>query len=451
MATVRLNFADRDALLGKARDLNIELPYDEDIRVLLEPVTIGAHRLPNRIVVHPMEGCDADAAGAPTELTFRRYRRYGAGGSATIWFEATAVERDGQSNPRQLRLEAQHVGTFEKLTAQTRRAARERFGVDHRVLLILQLTHAGRYACPGGRPGPRIAQRNPVLDGPMGLPPDYPVIGDDELGRLQDVFVSAARHAVDAGFDGVDIKACHGYLVSELLAARGRKDSRYGGAFENRTRFLRQVLGRIRAECPALVATSRFSAWDAIPHPYGFGCGQGDPPAEDLAEPIGLARSLREIGCPLLSISIGNPYHAPHYGRPYNHPTRGGDRAPEHPLTGVARLLRSTARIQQAVPEVPVVGAGYSWLQQHGPHVGAAVLRTGQAGLIGLGRAAFAYPDAAADLMTDGRLDPCKVCIACSCCTQLMRDGACAGCVVRDGDVYAAEYKKARRRGRGLH
>jgi 2,4-dienoyl-CoA reductase (NADPH2) len=450
MATSRLNFTDRDALLETARRLHVRIPYDEDVRNLLEPIAIGGHRLPNRLVVHPMEGCDADAGGAPTALTFRRYRRYGAGGSAVIWFEATAVEPDGQSNPRQLRLGVDNIRAFAKLTAQTRRAARERFGPDHAALLILQLTHAGRYARPEGRPRPVIAQRNPILDARTGLPVDYPVIGDDELDRLQDVFANAAGLAADAGFDGVDVKSCHGYLVSELLGAFGRDGSRYGGTFENRTRFLREVIGRIRDERPDLVVTSRFSAWDAIPHPYGFGCGTGDPPAEELEEPILLAHRLCQLNCPLLSVSIGNPHYSPHHGRPYNTPTAGGERAVEHPLMGVARLLRIAACVQRAVPDVPVVGAGYSWLQQHAPHVGAAALRAGEAGLVGFGRSAFAYPDAAADLMQTGSLDRSRVCVACSCCSQLMRDGGCAGCVVRDGNVYAGEYKEARRRARGL-
>ncbi|MDY7108914.1 MAG: hypothetical protein SYC29_09790 [Planctomycetota bacterium] len=448
MATPRLNFAHRDALLETARDLNVQIPYDENIDVLLDQLTIAGHRLPNRLAIHPMEGCDADARGAPTDLTFRRYRRYGAGGSALIWVEATAVEPNGQSNPRQLCITPESVDTFAELVAHTRDAARERFGADHAVLLILQLTHAGRYARPGGRPGPLVAQRNPVLDARMGLPADHPVIEDDALDRLQDAFVDAAGFAARAGFDGIDVKACHGYLVSELLGALRRRGSRYGGTYVNRTRFLREVIRRIREAYPAVLVTSRFSAWDAIPDRGGFGCGDGDPPAEDPAEPVRLARALRDLGCPLLSVSIGNPYYAPHYGRPYNTPTAGGARAPEHPLAGVARLLRITARLQEAVPDVPIAGAGYSWLQQHAPNVGAAVLRAGEAGLVGLGRTAFAYPDAAADLMQTGALDASKVCIACSCCSQLMRDGGCAGCVVRDGAIYAAEYKKARRRAR---
>ena len=244
----------------------------------------------------------------------------------------------------------------------------------------------------------------------------------------------------------MDVKACHGYLVSELLGAFARANSRYGESFENRTRFLREILARIRDDRPELLVTSRFSAWDGIPHPFGFGCGEGEEPAEDFTEPMKLAGFLRELGCPLLNVSIGNPYDAPHYGRPFNKPVIGGRRPPEHPLEGVARLLRVAGIMQAAVPDVLLVGTGYSWLQQHIPHVGAAIVRAKKAALIGLGRCAFAYPDAVVDLMERGHLDAAKVCVACSCCSQLMRDGGCAGCVVRDGEIYALEYREARRR-----
>ena len=445
MPVTRLNFADRDALLATARELGVEIPYADDPGILLEPITIGRRRLHNRIVIQPMEGCDADADGAPTDLTLRRYRRYGAGGSGLIFFEATAVVAEGCSNRRQVRISSANVGAFARLVEQTRVAASEQFGEGRTVLLILQLTHAGRYAKPEGAPRPVIAQHNPLLGGPMGLPADYPLISDDELDRLQDSFIEAARCAAAAGFDGVDVKACHGYLVSELLASFTRTGSRYGGSFANRTRFLRQVIARIRDAEPSLLVTSRLSAYDGLPHPFGFGGSAAEGPDENLDEPIALARQLRDLNVPMLNMSIGNPYYDSHYGRPYNKPVIGGERPVEHPLVAVARLLRIAGALQRAVPDVPVVGTGYSWLQQHIPHVGAAIVQSGKASLIGLGRAAFAYPDAAADLMKCGRLDPHKVCIACSCCSQLMRDGGCAGCVVRDGEVYATEYRRARR------
>ena len=444
----RFKFADLEALFARAAELGVTLPRSDDIGVLLEPLPLDRFRTPNRLVIHPMEGCDAEAEGAPGELTFRRYERYARGGAGLIWLEATAVTTDGRSGPQQLSLRDDTVSTFERLAGQVRRVAAEEFGVDHRPLLILQLTHSGRYARPGGSPRPVIAQHNPILAAGSGVSPDHPVVTDAELDRLQDAFVEAARLAAAAGFDGVDVKACHGYLVSELLAAHVRPNSKYGGSFENRTRFLLDVIRRIQQELPQLIVTTRVNAWDGLPAPYGFGGGPGARGEDDLSEAVELLRSLHGLGCTLVNVSIGNPYHHPYLGRPYDSPIAGGGVPPEHPLVGVARLVEMTARLQQAVPALPLVGTGYSWLRQFFPPIAAGAILAGAAGLIGVGRLAFAYPDFARDLVKHGRLNPDKVCIACSGCSQIMRDGGRSGCIVRDRDLYAAEHKAGRRRAR---
>ncbi len=388
-----------------------------------------------------MEGCDAEPDGAPGPLTLRRYQRYAAGGSGLIWYEATAVTQEGRANPRQLWITAANVGAFRTLVNETRAAARDCWGTAHDPLLILQLTHSGRYARPDGRPRPVIAQHNPILDPRLGIGPDYPLVTDAELNRLQDAFVSAAELAAAAGFDGVDIKACHGYLVSELLGAFTRPHSRYGGPFENRARFLLEVVQRIRAQVPAVFVTSRFNAHDGLPHPHGFGNDE-----EALTEACELARRLRALACPVLNVSLGNPYYNPHFGRPYDSPIAWAATPDEHPLAGVARLLQAAATVQRAVPDVPVIGAGYSWLRHLFPHVAAAVVSAGNAALVGLGRMALAYPDFVKDLAQNGALDPKKTCTACSGCSQIMRDGGRAGCRVRDPEIYAKEYREGRAR-----
>ena len=444
----RFRFAGLRALLDRAAELGVPLPCCDDVGVLLEPLQLGRFRVPNRLVIHPMEGCDAEAQGAPGTLTFRRYERFARGGAGLIWFEATAVTGDGRSGPRQLHLCDDTVPSFERLVKQTRLAADERFGTGHRPLLVLQLTHSGRYSRPDGIPQPVIAQHNPVLDAGAGVPPKNRVVSDESLDRLQDEFAKAAGLAAAAGFDGVDIKACHGYLVSELLAAHARPASKYGGSFENRARFLLDVVGRIGQEYPQLLVTTRINAWDGVAAPYGFGGGLDKAGEDGLGEAVELLKRLHALGCPMVNVSIGNPYQYPHLGRPYDSPIAGGGKPPEHPLVGVARLLALTGRLQQAVPSLPLVGTGYSWLRQFFPPIAAGAVRTGLAGLVGVGRLAFAYPDFARDLAQRGELDPDKVCITCSACSQIMRDGGRSGCVVRDPDTYAAEHKAGRQRAR---
>jgi 2,4-dienoyl-CoA reductase-like NADH-dependent reductase (Old Yellow Enzyme family) len=146
----------------------------------------------------------------------------------------------------------------------------------------------------------------------------------------------------------------------------------------------------------------------------------------------------------MINVTIANPYYNPHLGRPYNEPVIGGYEPPEHPLIGVERMIRLTGEMQRAFPQMALVATGYSWLRHLMPYVGAAVLKKGMAGIIGAGRLSLAYPDYAGDILFKGKLDPDKVCIACSACTQIMRDGGTTGCVVRDNKVYGPIYKKGR-------
>jgi len=438
----RFHFRDKAALLDAAERLGVRIPFSNDTAVLFEPIEIAGRKLANRFVVQPMEGRDAGPDGGPGELTFRRYERYAAGGSALIWFEATAVLPEGRAGPAQLVVPEEHRGGFRRLVDRTRKAAREARGGGREIVLLLQLTHSGRYARPDGKRRPVLVRHSPLVD--PGLAEDYPLLSDGDLERLADAFVRAAELAADAGFDGVDIKACHGYLVSELLGAATRKESRYGGSFENRIRFLLDVMERIRRRVPGKIVTTRFNAWDGLPDPYGFGASGADPTGVDLGEAAALVQRLEEEGCPLLNVSVGIPYINPQFGRPFNKPLEGVPLPDENPLQGVARLLAITGELQKGAPGLPLVGTGYSWLRQFFSHVGAGAILAKEAALVGIGRGAFAYPDCVVDLEEKGHLDTRKVCVGCSCCSQLMRDGKSTGCVVRDSEIYEPRYREGR-------
>lgn len=438
----RFRFRTLDDLRAGMARLGADIPVSEDVSILGEPVKIGRLRTPNRFAVQPMEGFDADADGTPGELTLRRYTRYAAGGFGLIWFEATAVLNEGRSNPHQLWLHKGNVGAYARLVAAVRKVARDAFG--HEIVMVIQLTHSGRYSRPTGRPEPIIAHHSQVLDPKHNLSPDYTLVTDDYLDRLRDTYVEAAGLAAEAGLDGVDVKSCHRYLVSELLASFTR-EGRYGGSFENRTRLLRESLAGIREGVRGVFVTTRMNAYDAISHPYGFGVDRDDYRVPDLAEPLALVKELCAIGIPVINVSIGNPYFNPHYGRPYDFPVKGTAAPEEHPLSGIARFVGIAREIQEANRDLPVVGSGYSWLRQFMPHVAAGVIRSGGATLVGLGRGAFAYPDAPKDVLETSRMDPAKCCVTCSGCTQIMRDGGRTGCVVRDSAIYGPEYRRGRR------
>ncbi len=456
-------------LLTDATTLGRTIDCQDDLAPLFSPLTVGGRTVGNRLCIQPMEGCDGTLDGRPDELTFRRYQRFGAGGAKLIWGEATAIADEGRMNPRQLWLHDGTAAAIEDMLAGCRRAHRAA-GFDDRDLLVgLQLTHSGRYSFRK----PRIATHCPLLD-PLtidkstgqALGPDFPLLTDDDLQRIEDQYVDAATWAAELGADFVDLKQCHRYLLSELLGATNRPGP-YGGSLENRMRLIRNVMARVHEARPDLIIATRMNAFDGVPHrgtgadfigtpvPFqtpvttAFGTNPHDPLTPQLEEPLQAVRWLRDWGVGLINISLGNPYANPHYVRPAEFPPIDGYHAPEHPLLGVLRHLDTTAVIQQAVPDVPVVGSGYSWLQEFFPAVGAAQVAQGRTAFVGLGRGTLSQPDFARQLQEHGRLERKTICRTFSYCTNLMRTKAhplgqfATGCPPFDKEVYGPLWKDA--------
>jgi 2,4-dienoyl-CoA reductase-like NADH-dependent reductase (Old Yellow Enzyme family) len=463
------SLAELDA---ECRRLGTAVHFSEDLSPLFRPVAVGPLRSGNALCVQPMEGCDGTPDGRPDELTFRRYRRFGAGGAKLIWGEATAVLEEARANPRQLLLTEQTAPDLERLLRDCRQAHREAFGSDDDLVVGLQLTHSGRYSYRR----PLIAFHDPILDPRTVLDrgtgrtvdASYPTLDDDYLARLPDRYAAAARLAYRVGYQFVDVKQCHRYLLSELLAARTRPGP-YGGSLENRTRLARTIIARIRAEVPGLVVATRLNVFDGIPYCTGPG-GDGEPcpwqppvhsawgartdnPLEpDLTEPLQWVAEMVRLGVALVNVSMGSPYATPHVIRPFEYPPPDGYETPEHPLLGVDRHFRLAAAVQQAFPGMPVVGSGYSYLQEYLGHAGAANLRDGRVSFVGVGRAALPQPDFARQLQESGRLDRKRVCRTFSYCTALMRSkhnelGQFAtGCPPFDKEVYGPIWKQAQQR-----
>ncbi len=424
-------------------DRGCDMPASEDVSILGRSVAYGRLTVPNRLVCQPMEGCDCEPDGSPGELTLRKYCRLASGGAGMIWWEACAIVPQAKANPRQLSLHKGNVKSFAAMVRAAKDAARKSVGYEP--ICVLQMTHSGRYSRPTSRPEPIIAHHSAVLDGAHGLDADYPLITDGELDELQNAYVAQAILAAEVGFDAVDIKSCHRYLLSELLASFTRADSRYGGSYANRTRMLRETGGRLRkALGGAMEVTCRLNAYDGIEYPYGWGVDKTDANKPDLAEPIRLIGELREAGFGGVNVTIGNPYWNPHVNRPADRMIADWPDPPEDPLTGLIRIIEVVRDVQMAHPDFTIIGSGYSWLRQYVAQFGAGLVRDGWTTMVGLGRGALAYPDFARDIIESGRMDPHKVCVACSSCTQIMRDGGRSGCVVRDAEIYAPILKAGR-------
>jgi NADPH2 dehydrogenase len=432
-----------------------------DVRqVLARPVRVGALTVGNSIAIQPMEGCDGTLDGRPGELTWRRYERFARGGAKLIWFEATAVREDGRANTRQLWIARHNVADFARLLARMHEVHREHWGNADDLLAPIQLTHSGRFSVPRRT----VAYHNPHIDRKTGTPPDYPAIADGELERLEDDYVSAAGLALEAGFRAVDIKAVHGYLISELLGARTRA-GRYGGPLENRLRFLGNIIRKLRAAFGTrLTIAIRLNAFDGVPfgcafetpYPHGWGVDESDPLREDLREVRRAVACFREWGVSLLNVSLGSPYYNPHVVRPFEKPDEGNYEQPEHPLVGVDRHFRIAGELQRGFPDLPMVGSGYSWLQKYAINAGAHNISAGDIRFLGIGRGALAYPDFARDALEKGELDERRCCKTLTYCTYLMRQKNHplgqfpTGCPPFDKEGYGELIKLARHTSRPL-
>ncbi|MEG2413886.1 MAG: flavin oxidoreductase/NADH oxidase [Clostridia bacterium] len=394
------------------------------------PIKVGNVDLPNRIVLQPMEGCDGEFDGAIGELTARRYMRFAESGAAIIWLEAVAVCKEGRANPRQLFLNDGTKSSFEKLIKDIKARAQEKFGVAP--LVVMQMTHSGRYSKPNGSPEPLVAYRNAVWEsGKETLP--YKIVSDEYCDNIVVNYAKSAKLATEVGFDAVDVKCCHGYLFDEFLSAFDR-DGKYGGSLENRTRLYFDCVSAVQNNIgEKMFVTTRLNACDC----FDFHCGYGvnEKNEIDLTETKWIISHLREKGVRLVNLSIGNPYVIPHINRPCLN-------APESGEVGLARIWKVTQEIQQAFGDMTIIASGLTFPQEKCMEYANEMLDHGVAKMVGFGRMSFAYPQFFQDYIRDGKLDKNKCCLRCSKCTELMRNGSVTGCPIRDKEIYMPLYQK---------
>jgi NADPH2 dehydrogenase len=452
----------RDVASIRARlvELGIELPVDDAILSAVggspfaEPINVAGFEVTNRWCIHAMEGWDANTDGSPTEHTLRRWHNFGISGAKLIWGgEAAAVRPDGRANPNQTMAVASNRAGLHALLRTLRSAHCEAFGSLDGLLVGLQLTHSGRFSKPNDHKTfePRIAYHHPLLAKryQISATDDSLIFTDEQLELLVDDYVAAARLAAEVGFQFVDIKACHGYLLHEFLSAR-RRPGNYGGDLAGRSRLLLSIIDRIHVELPKLIVGVRLSVFDCVPFisgrqlgrpmdydqflPYdlGFGISADDPMQIDLTEPIELMKTLAEHGVAIVNLTAGTPYYNPHIQRPAIFPPTDGYLPPEDPLVGVARQIHAVRDCKRVLPNLPLVGTGYSYLQEYLPNVGQAVVRDGWVDFVGLGRMVLSYPDLPADTLAGKAPVRKKICRTFSDCTTAPRNGLISGCYPLD-------------------
>jgi len=262
---------------------------------LFDPLSLRDVTLPNRIAVSPM--CQYSAAGGvPNDWHLVHLGSRAVGGAGLVLTEATAVAPEGRISPDDLGLwnDAQ-VDAFARITAFVR-AQGSVAGV--------QLAHAGRKASTWrpwsgqGAVPPGQGGWQPLGPGTQPFTSGYPApraMAPADIDGAVAAFGEAARRALEAGFSVVEVHAAHGYLLHEFLSPLSNdRTDRYGGDFENRTRFLLRVVERIRQVWPErLPVLVRLSLTDWVEGGW------------DLPQSIELARRLAGAGVDLIDCSSG--------------------------------------------------------------------------------------------------------------------------------------------------
>lgn len=267
---------------------------------LFEPYTLRSLTIPNRVWMAPMCQYSAEAsgpdAGTVNDWHFAHYAARATGGTGLILLEATAVSPEGRISPYDL-------GIWNDTQAEALRRI-TRFLKDHGTVPGIQIAHAGRKGSTerpwkGGAPIDDERGWRPVGPSPVPFDEGHPV--PDELSREQirevvGQFAAAARRALDAGFEVVEVHGAHGYLIGEFLSPHSnRRTDQYGGSFDNRVRFALEVVDAVREVWPEeLPVFFRISATDWL-EDSGW-------TADDT---VRFAALLKEHGVDLLDVSTG--------------------------------------------------------------------------------------------------------------------------------------------------
>lgn len=433
----RFHYKNLDEIKARAEALRVHIPFAENADILTKEVIFGNVTLQNRLGIAPLEGADGLADGSPSELTLRRYLRYARGGAGMIWVEAVAVAPEARNGIKQLMLTEETLENFKRFVERIKGAGLAANGFAP--YLVIQAHHSGRYSSPGGNPAPLIAYRHPVCD--EGLPVDDDcIVTDDYLKKVEEEFGVFASLAKKAGFDAVDVKACHGYLLTELTSAYQR-GGLYGGSFENRTRLLRNAVAASQLhEDRNFLVTARIGIYDGLPWPWGFGVKERGDARPDMEEPIRLVKALyEEDGVSMVNLTVGNPCVYRHMNRPFD---MGPYVPDEHPLEGIGRSIRCIGQVKKAVPGMFISASAPSYLRQYAGFFTAGAVEEGLCDHMLFGRMAYADPDFPEQIRTTGMIDPMKTCVACGKCEELICGGKPTGCVVRDAGTYLNYYQE---------
>ena len=309
---------------------------------LFDPLAIRGVTLPNRIAVSPMCQYSCES-GFATDWHLVHLGSRAVGGAGLVIAEATAVEARGRISPQDLGIWSDaHIDPLARIA---------KFIQAQGSVPGIQLAHAGRKASTA-RPwegGSMVSEaqggwRDVLAPSAIAFTPKYPMpraITESDIASVVGAFGAAAKRALDAGFQVIELHGAHGYLINEFLSPLSNKRTdQYGGTFENRTRIVREIVEAVRRQWPEnLPLFMRISATDWV---------EG---AWDIEQSVRLARELKTMGVDLIDCSSGG--NAPDakipIGPGYQVPFAERIRRDADILTGAVGMITEPMQAEQIV------------------------------------------------------------------------------------------------------
>ena len=385
-----------------------------EIKMISSPIPIGNKTAPNRIVFQPMECNDADSSGDPSDLSINRYRRFAEGGAGIIFSESLTLTTESRARKSQMAITEKNAEGLSRLI----KAMRE---VNQDSLILFQLNQSGQLS--------EAAFSKVISVYPTG-DPDIHVLTEKEIEEIGDNFVKAAIIAKQVGADGIDFKHCHGYVCTEMIQPANTRNDRYGGSFENRTRFFRETAHKMKSalDDDSFLLGVRFNFYDGTSG--GFGSAGPEEVVEDFTEPLAFAKMMEETGMHYINVSAGVA------GSEITQPSK---KYPE----GVYRLFGWAQAVKKAVG-IPVIGSGYTYLRDGKNKLpepnqekksflywAEKNIRDGNVDLVGVGRQSLADPLFTKKIIA-GDSKTINYCTICDRCLELMFAQKVVGCAVHD-------------------
>jgi len=363
---------------------------------IFKPYRINDASVRNRLVAQAMEINSSDAGGSVSEKILSRYNKLAQGKWGIVFVEAISVTDTSLARKNGLVISRENLSGFKRLIQEFK-------GYDDKALIMFQLTHAGRVAGD-------FSTKACIYKGSS---TDIPELVTAELGRIKDDFIKACGLAHEAGADGIDIKACHGYLLGEMLRPLNRRRDMYGGDAQNRARLICDIIKEVKRNYPGLIIGSRISFYEGIRG--GCGTSSANEVIEDLSDIIETTGIIVRAGADYINVSAGIPSQTPKLTRPG-----------EDGIFNMYSHFRYAKILKENFPDTAVIGSAYSAGASASASFADENIGKGYTDLAGFGRQNLADPLFPLKLAEDpGSITWCKLCGGCSKLLKSMKNVFC--------------------------